>query len=155
MGGIGLTKIYTIGFTKKTAEEFFSILKKNDVKTVYDVRLNNTTQLAGFTKGRDLEYFLREILSIRYIHTIKFSPTKEILNDYKRKIIDWNTYEERFNNLLYSRKLEHYITNELKKELDGMCFLCSESTPEKCHRRLVAEYVKSLLLDEEIEIIHI
>ena len=150
-----LIKIYTIGFTKKTAEDFFDILRKNKVKTVYDVRLNNTTQLAGFTKGRDLEYFLREILSVNYIHNIKFSPTKEILNDYKKNIIDWKTYEERFNKLLLNRKLETYIRENLKNQLDGICFLCSESTPEKCHRRLVAEYIKKLLSDEEIEIIHI
>ena len=150
-----LIKIYTIGFTKKTAEDFFTILKKNNIRIVYDIRLNNTTQLAGFTKGRDLEYFLREILSIKYIHDTKFSPTKEILNDYKKNIIDWDTYEDRFNTLLDSRNLESYIKDELKNKLDGMCFLCSESTPEKCHRRLVAEYIKKVLFDENIEIIHI
>ena len=109
-----LIKIYTIGFTKKTAEDFFNILKKNNIKIVYDIRLNNTTQLAGFTKGRDLEYFLREILSIKYIHDNKFSPTKEILNDYKKNRIDWDTYENRFNALLDSRTLESYIKDELK-----------------------------------------
>lgn len=148
-------KIYTIGFTKKTAEQFFKLLKINDVKCVFDVRLNNSNQLAGFTKGKDLEYFLKVILSIKYMHDIRFSPTKELLNGYKKGDITWAKYEERFNELLVNRKLDSYIEAKLKNELDGMCFLCSESTAENCHRRLVVEYVKKLLKDEEIEIIHI
>lgn len=148
-------KIYTIGFTKKTAEEFFKMLKCNGIKCVYDVRLNNFNQLAGFTKGEDLEYFLRVILSVKYIHDIRFSPTKELLNGYKNGNISWNEYERQFSQLLINRNLESYIKNKLKNELDGICFLCSESTAKNCHRRLVAEYVKKLLKDEEIEIIHI
>lgn len=147
--------IYTIGFTKKSAEHFFKLLEVNDVKTLFDVRLNNSTQLAGFTKGRDLEFFLKRILSIKYIHNIEFSPTKEILDNYKKKKITWENYEEEFNKLLMSRKLENYIKNDLKYTLDKICFLCSEATADYCHRRLVAEYIKDILKGEEIEIVHI
>lgn len=148
-------KIYTIGFTKKSAERFFELLEKNEVKTVFDVRLNNSTQLAGFSKGRDLEFFLRRLLSINYIHDINFSPTKEILNAYKNKKISWDDYEKAFNKLLNERDLKEYVKYNLKNKLDNICFLCSEDTPEFCHRRLVAEYVKDLLKGEEIEIIHL
>lgn len=147
--------IYTIGFTKKSAEQFFKLLEVNDVKTLFDVRLNNSTQLAGFSKGRDLEFFLKMILSIKYIHNIEFSPTKEILDDYKKKKITWENYEEEFNKLLMSRKLENYIKNNLKYKLDKICFLCSEDTADYCHRRLVAEYIKDILKGEKIEIVHI
>lgn len=150
-----MISMYTIGFTKKSAEKFFDLLKKNGVKTVFDVRLNNSTQLAGFSKGKDLDYFLRKILSVNYIHDINFSPTKEILDDYKNKKINWNKYEEEFNKLLRKRNLESYIKNNLKDKLDKICFLCSEDTADYCHRRLVVEYIKGILNDEEIEIIHI
>lgn len=147
--------IYTIGFTKKSAERFFQLLEENNVETIFDVRLNNSTQLAGFSKGKDLEFFLRRMLSINYIHNIEFSPTKEILDNYKKKKISWEKYEVEFNKLLMTRKLESYIKNNLKDKLNKICFLCSEDTAEHCHRRLVAEYIKDILKGEEIEIVHI
>lgn len=147
--------IYTIGFTKKSAKQFFELLEANNITTLFDVRLNNSTQLAGFSKGRDLEYFLKRILSINYIHNIEFSPTKDILDEYKKKNISWKIYEEKFSELLKSRKLEGYIKYDLKDKLNRICFLCSEETAEYCHRRLVAEYIKDTLKDEDIEIIHI
>lgn len=148
-------KIYTIGFTKKTAEDFFYILKKNSVKRLYDVRLNNASQLAGFTKGKDLQFFTKAILNIPYEHNVKFSPTKEILDSYKKGIITWESYEKQFNNLLQNRHMNQYITEKMQQELEGICFLCSEAEPSQCHRRLVAEYVRQSLPDEEIEIIHL
>ncbi|ENZ02485.1 hypothetical protein HMPREF1092_01720 [Clostridium thermobutyricum] len=147
--------IYTIGFTKKSAEKFFDLLEKNDVQTIFDVRLNNSTQLAGFSKGRDLEYFLRKILSVKYIHDTNFSPTKEILDNYKKKKIDWEKYEEEFNKLLVERNIDNYIKVNLKNKLNKICFLCSEDSAEHCHRRLVAEYVRNTLKNEKINIIHI
>lgn len=150
-----MINVYTIGFTKKSAEEFFSLLEHNCVKLLYDVRLNNSSQLAGFTKGTDLEFFLRKVSSINYIHNIKFSPTKEILSDYKNKIISWNEYEKKFSILLKERKLEKYICKKLINKLDGICFLCSEDKADFCHRRLVAEYIKTVLGDLEINIIHL
>ena len=150
-----MIKVFTIGFTKKSAEEFFSLLERNEVKLLYDVRLNNSSQLAGFTKGNDLAFFLRKMLSLKYIHDVRFSPTKEILSDYKNKIITWDEYEKKFNVLLNNRKLEKYICEELVNELDGICFLCSEDKADFCHRRLVAEYIKTVLRKVEIDIIHL
>ena len=102
-------KIYTIGFTQKSAEKFFGLLKENNIKTLLDVRLNNASQLAGFAKGRDLGYFLKEILGATYIHDLEFAPTKDILNNYKKKIITWDDYEKQYNMLLDKRIIKQHI----------------------------------------------
>ena len=132
--------VYTIGFAKKSAREFFTKLGQARVKSVIDVRLNNISQLAGFTKKQDLEYFLQEIARIRYVHMPELAPTKNILNAYKQKDIDWGTYEIQFCELLTERHIEDLITPE---QVDEACFLCSEAQPDKCHRRLVAEYLSN------------
>lgn len=134
--------IYTIGFTKKSAKEFFTLLKKNNISIVYDIRLNNYNQLAGFSKGKDLEFFLKEINNIGYSHEKIFAPTKEILDDYKKKRITWKEYEEMYKNLLEKRKVYTYIEqNKIIKE--GACFLCSEHIPDQCHRRLLVDYISN------------
>ena len=130
-------KIFTIGFTKKTAEEFFSMLITAGVKRIIDVRLNNTSQLAGFAKQDDLCYFLKTICSIDYVHMPDIAPTKEILDEYKKNKGDWEVYEKQFAALLSERKTEEKILPKIK---DKDCLLCSEEKPDNCHRRLVAEY---------------
>lgn len=147
--------IYTIGFTKKSAEEFFELLRKNNVKHLIDIRLNNSSQLAGFTKGSDLKYFLKEILGVNYIYDTKLTPTKEIMDGYKNKSITWNEYEKKFMQLLEERDIEKHIRENLYDVLDGCCFLCSEETTENCHRRLVAEYIQRTFSDEGIEVVHL
>lgn len=143
-------KIFTIGFTKKTAEEFFEKLRAHGVKRVIDIRLNNTSQLAGFTRKDDLNYFLKAILDIDYIHLPELAPTKEILKEYRKNKSDWSVYESRFINLMGERKPE----NGLKKEIfDQACLLCSEQSPKKCHRWLVAEYLQEKWGD--VDIVHI
>ncbi len=132
--------LYTIGFAKKSAEEFFTILKQNQIKTLIDVRLNNVSQLAGFTKKKDLQYFLQEICDIEYLHRPDFAPTKDILDAYKKKEMTWVEYESDYEQLLKQRVVESKICRE---ELNNVCLLCSEPTAEKCHRRLLAEYFKS------------
>ena len=141
-------KLYTIGFTKKNAQVFFSKLQKEGVIKLIDIRLNNVSQLAGFTKRDDLSYFLREICNCDYRHIPNFAPTKDILDAYKKKRIDWNEYVRRFSKLIKDRKIENIITAE---ELNNSCFLCSEPTPERCHRRLVAEYFKEKFGNIEIK----
>ena len=131
-------RLFTIGFTQKKACEFFTILIEAGIKTVIDIRLNNVSQLAGFTKKSDLEYFLQVIGKIAYIHKPGLAPTKEILDAYKKKEIEWAEYEKSFRELLTIRKAEKLVTLE---EIDGSCLLCSEPLPDKCHRRLVAEYL--------------
>jgi len=140
--------LYTIGFTTKSAQVFFSILQKAEITKVIDIRLNNVSQLAGFTKRDDLIYFLREIFDCDYEHMQLLAPTKELLNAYKKRQIDWEEYVTRFSNLIRERQIENAISSE---ELNNACLLCSESTPERCHRRLVAEYFREQFDDIEIK----
>jgi len=132
--------VFTIGFTKKTAEEFFTLLMKAGVKRVIDIRLNNVSQLAGFAKREDLRYFLRAIGGIDYLHRPDLAPTQQILDEFKKNKGSWPDYERDFLALLLARKAELNITPEL---LDEGCLLCSEDKPLHCHRRLVAEYLRS------------
>jgi uncharacterized protein (DUF488 family) len=134
-------RLFTIGFTKKTAREFFTALREAGVRRVVDVRLSNASQLAGFTKKGDLAYFLREIGGIDYVHRPDLAPTKEILDGYKKKNLTWPEYEERFARLVAERKVETLL---VPGDLDQACLLCSEPKPDKCHRRLVAEYIQHI-----------
>lgn len=134
--------LYTIGFTKKTAEEFFTQLQKAKVKRLIDVRLNNESQLAAFTKKNDLRYFLKVICGCEYEHRPEWAPTKDILDNYKKKNIDWDTYVKHFEFLLKQRKIEQDVDAE---HLSGSVLLCSEPTADRCHRRLVAEYLADKL----------
>src|SRR3954464_9567415 len=131
--------LYTIGFTKKTAETFFTKLAQAGVKRVVDVRLNNNSQLAGFSKRDDLAYFLRAIGAIEYVHVLDLAPTQEMLDRYKKGDKDWPAYERDFLKLMSDRHIETTVPPNL---LDGGCLLCSEDKPHHCHRRLVAEYVR-------------
>jgi uncharacterized protein (DUF488 family) len=140
-------QLYTIGFTKKNAQTFFSKLKKAGVVRLIDIRLNNVSQLAGFAKRDDLIFFLKELCNCEYRHIPDFAPTKEILDAYKKKKIDWAEYVRRFSKLIKDRKIEKEISAE---DLNNSCFLCSEPTPEQCHRRLVAEYFKEKFGNIEI-----
>lgn len=142
--------LYTIGFTKKNAETFFTLLKKNGVKKIIDVRLNNVSQLAGFTKQDDLKYFLKELCRIEYYYYGQLAPTEDILKGYKNKEISWEQYELEFNSLITKRKIEAIISLDL---LTDACLLCSEATAEHCHRRLLAEYFKKVY--KRINIIHL
>jgi uncharacterized protein (DUF488 family) len=141
-------KIFTIGFTKKSAESFFTSLQKAGVKRLVDVRLNNLSQLAGFTKRNDLSYFTKSICNIDYVHKPELAPTQDLLNAYKKLKGDWELYEHQFLDLMRSRRIEEIVPREL---LDGSCLLCSEEKPHHCHRRLVAEYLSEKWGDVEIE----
>lgn len=134
--------LFTIGFTKKSAKQFFEILKESGVKQIIDTRLNNVSQLAGFTKRTDLEYFLQQICQIEYVHLLELAPTKDILDAYKKNGGNWETYEKQFLQLITGRQIEQKVSPDL---LDGGCLLCSEPTPHHCHRRLVAEYLSQKL----------
>src|SRR5436190_6192382 len=131
--------VYTIGFTKKNAQAFFQTLKKAGVQRVIDVRLNNTSQLASFSKQDDLTYFLDEILGIDYVHEPLLAPTQEMLDAYRKNKGSWTDYEREFLKLMQERKIEEKIQPEL---ISGGCLLCSEDQPHQCHRRLVAEYLE-------------
>ena len=140
-------KIFTIGFTKKSAEQFFTRLKQPSLLRLVDARLNNVSQLAGFTKKNDLKFFLREICNIDYVHLPELAPTQEILDAYKKNGGNWSTYEKQFLALMATRRIEEKIDKNL---IAGGCLLCSEATPEHCHRRLVAEYFREKWGDVDI-----
>ena len=132
-------EIYTIGFAKKSAETFFGALRKAGIKRLIDIRLNNTSQLAGFTKRDDLKFFLKEICGAEYIHEPLLAPTAEILNSYKKKKTNWQQYEQRFLSLIAERKVEEKIDRSLFDS--PTVLLCSETKAEHCHRSIVLEYL--------------
>lgn len=140
-------KLLTIGFTKKSAETFFTKLKHSGAKRIVDVRLNNVSQLAGFAKRNDLQFFLREICHMDYVHLPDLAPTQDILDEYKKNKGDWAVYERKFMELMRIREIEKKIDPAVIA--DG-CLLCSEDKPHHCHRRLVADYLKSHWSDVEI-----
>jgi uncharacterized protein (DUF488 family) len=133
-------KLFTIGFTQKSAREFFTALQKAGVRRVIDVRLNNNSQLAGFSKKEDLSYFLKEIGDIDYVHFPDLAPTPDMLDAFKKHKGDWDTYERQFMDLMTRREIEKKIKPDLLHE---GCLLCSEHLPHRCHRRLVAEYLSA------------
>ena len=145
-----MVKLYTIGFTKTTAESFFTRLANAGVKKVIDVRLNNVSQLAGFAKKDDLRYFLEAICRIGYEHRPELAPTQDMLDEYKKHRGEWARFEERFLELIAQRKIEETIP---LSAVDQACLLCSEDKPHHCHRRLIAEYWKEKW--GNLEIIHL
>lgn len=131
--------VYTIGFTKKPAQEFFRLLKDSGARRIVDVRLNNSSQLAGFTKRDDLAYFLSTICDMEYVHLPMLAPTKEMLDEYRKGGGDWDRYETRFMSLMSERQIERNVQRDL---IEDGCLLCSEAEPHRCHRRLVGEYLQ-------------
>jgi uncharacterized protein (DUF488 family) len=144
-------EVYTIGFTKKTARQFFQTLKQNNLKQLLDVRLNNSSQLAGFSKQEDLIYFLHEICGANYLHDPLLAPTQTMLDDYKKKKGDWQLYEEQFLDLMKHRQIEKHLEKTLFNT--STVLLCSEPTAEHCHRRLVLDYLQDFWRD--LKVIHL
>ena len=143
-------KIYTMGFAKKKAEEFFGLITRNNISLLVDIRLNNKSQLAGFTKGDDLKYFLERICSCKYQHCINYAPDKEILNDWKKGNITWPEYERKYTALMKARKAAEDFISRFSN-YDSVCLLCSEPSPEHCHRRLFAEMINMIVPETEIK----
>ena len=131
--------IYTIGFAGRNAESFFVALRGAGIKCLIDVRLNNTSQLAGFTKQGDLPFFLREMLGAGYRLEPLLAPTQELLDEYRKLKGGWPNYERRYLALLAERRVEERID---RQQFDvPSVLLCSEATAEYCHRRLICEYL--------------
>lgn len=142
--------IYTIGSGGKSAQVFFHKLESAGIKTVADIRLNNTSQLAGFTKKNDLKFFLNRISSIEYIHLPELAPDESLLKEYRNGDLKWKDYEIRYISLIMEREATFELSMVVR---EGICFLCSEDKPDFCHRRLLAEYIQKKFTD--IEIIHL
>jgi len=130
--------IFTIGFSQKSAEDFFKKLQENKVEKLIDIRLNNKSQLAGFANAKHLPYFLK-LHNIKYEYKPELAPSKDLLNNYKKKTINWNEYIEIYNKLLIDRDILKNINID---DFNNSVLLCSEVTAEQCHRRLIAEYLK-------------
>jgi uncharacterized protein (DUF488 family) len=147
-----MATIATIGFAKKSLENFLELLRNEKVSCLIDTRLNNTSQLSGFAKKRDLEYILERFANIKYIHRVDLAPTKDILSDFKSNNITWDEYREKYLHLLKKREIEKDI-NQLFAENETICFLCSEHKHHNCHRSLLAEYIK--VYKDDINIVHL
>lgn len=132
-------EIYTIGFTKRSAQEFFGALKDAGIRRLIDVRLKNDSQLAGFARKRELPFFLDRLVGADYVHEPMLAPTNEMLSEYRGKLIPWQEYESRFLELMRARQIEEHIRQDLFTV--PTVLLCSEFGAERCHRRLVAEYL--------------
>ena len=140
-------RLYTIGFTGKSAREFFTILKHSDVKKVIDVRLYPSTKDSGFARSADLAFFLKVLCHIDYEHRKDFAPTAKLLKDFKEGQINWNEYVTQYDSICHAR---HFT---LMPDMDRCCFLCAEPTSEKCHRRLLVEYLARQ--ETDVEIVHL
>lgn len=145
-----MSKLFTIGFTEKTAEEFFTLLLNAGVTKLIDTRISPGSQLAGFAKKADLPYFLKTIGNIRYTHEPLFAPTKELLHSYREKEVTWEEYEKIYTELIAGRSVENILD---AGELGNACLLCSEHLPDFCHRRLLADYLKKQY--RNLEIVHL
>lgn len=132
--------VMTIGFTRTSAEAFFDRIRRAGVRKVIDVRLHNTSQLAGFAKAEDLPFFLRELCGAGYVHEPLLAPTEEIMSAFNKQKGDWNVFREDFLALMSERKVESQFKAE---QFDGGCLLCSEDKPHHCHRSLVCDYLNS------------
>jgi uncharacterized protein (DUF488 family) len=143
--------LFTIGFTRKSAERFFALLADRGVQRVVDIRLNPGGQLSGFAKGSDLAWFLRRLNDCGYVHLPELAPTAEIRGDY-RKDHDWDRYVARFEALMNERGIPTTLDRR-SFEAQSSCLLCSEPTPERCHRRLVAERIAHVWPD--VKIVHL
>lgn len=145
-------KVFTIGFTKTSAEHFFGRILASGAKRIIDVRLNNKSQLAGFAKRDDLKYFLREIGNVDYVHEPMLAPSQEILDELKKRKGSWASYEQAFMGLMRERRIEDKLDPEL---LSDGCLLCSEAKPHHCHRRLVLEYLDEAWAGCQLEVVHL
>ena len=136
--------VYTIGFAGKDAARFFGLLDQHKIRTLIDIRLNNSSQLAGFTKSRDLEFFLRKISDIDYRYMPELAPSKELLGNYRKHELDWDGYVQEYEALMVSRNADKFLKTELKLVAKPFCLLCSEAEAGFCHRRLLAERIQKL-----------
>ena len=142
--------LYTIGFTKKSAEQFFEAIRCRKIQVLVDIRLKNTSSLSIFTLKRDLPYFLEKICTCKYEHCANYAPTKELLTSWRKKLITWEEYEEQYRALMIERNAVKDFIVRFDGLYDAVCLLCAEPTPEHCHRRLLAEMIADALPGTEV-----
>lgn len=144
-------QVATIGFTGKTAQAFFDLLANAKVHTVLDVRLSNTSQLAGFAKKQDLSFFLDRLCGTAYVEMRELAPEPSLLQRYQAKQLSWDDYTADYLELLAKRRVESSLDLNLFR---SACLLCSEHLPHRCHRRLALEYLNSRW-DNRLKITHL
>lgn len=132
-------KVFTIGSSGQKAEEFFKKIDDNKIDLLIDVRLHNHSQLLGFTKGTDLEYFVKTISSCDYVHDENFCPKEEVLDGYRKKEIGWEGYRDSYLELIDKRDMLSLFNEKYKKDHKNILLLCSEKKPDTCHRILLAD----------------
>ena len=137
-------QLYTIGYSKKTAEEFFSILRDNGVKQVVDIRRHNTNQLAGFTKKSDLPWFLDTIAGIGYSHELSLAPSEDLMRAYRKEGLPFDEFAKQLR--------AEFAEREMPELIDGSALLCSEPDPAVCHRSVAAEYLAE---HGDFEVVHL
>lgn len=135
-----MMRLFTIGFTKKKTREFFGLLSDSGATALVDIRLRNRSQLAGFAKRDDLEFFLSEICDMHYRQELILTPTEQALRDYQHGAVSWEQYAAEYVRLLEGRQVEAVLS---PADLNEAVLLCSEASPDRCHRRLAAEYLAS------------
>ncbi len=145
-------RLYTIGFTQKSAEQFFGLIKAHDIRLLVDIRLNNASQLAGFTKGGDLAYFLKELCGCEYRHATEFTPTKELMESYRQKTISDEDFRDRYAALMAERGSCKTFAQRYG-EFERACLLCSEPEAKHCHRGVLADLLQKE--QKALEIVHI
>jgi uncharacterized protein (DUF488 family) len=132
-------EIYTIGSTQSTAEHFFGRLSEAGVERVVDVRLSNSSQLAGFAKAQDLQYFLRRLIDVDYVYEPLLAPTQEIRDAYRKQKGSWEEYADSFMALMKERSIENRLDPRAFETPTAL--LCSEASADRCHRSLVVAYL--------------
>lgn len=145
-----MVRIYTIGTNRKSAETFFEILRENNVRFLLDIRLKNSSQLAGFAKGGDLRYFTEKILGIRYRHDVRFAPDDGLFDRRKGIKLDMVSFADEFRRILDERNIKGVLHDDYSGVIDGICLLCSEEDFRECHRSVAAEYAAEFFGNAEV-----
>ena len=143
-------EVYTAGFTKWLAKDFFSQLKDLKIHKLIDIRLRPNSQLSGFTREVNFSFFLENLSNVKYEHQLSLAPTKELLNKRRNEGLSWQDFEFEYLNLLTKGVLE-YCLNEISNQ--NILFLCSETEPQFCHRRILTD--KLCRLNSDLEVIHL
>ena len=138
-----MMNLFSIGFTQKNAEEFFGLLKDNNIDCLIDIRLNPNGQLSRFAFEKDLPYFLDKLANgCKYAHRVDLAPQNELLKEVRTKGSEmsknYKLFEIEFNKYLEDKSnIKNFV--EQFKGFNNVALLCSEHTTEKCHRRLVSD----------------
>lgn len=143
--------LFTIGYTKKTLQEFIERLKNAGVDCIVDIRLNNTSQLAGFSKKDDLDFLLNQGFGISYIHLPELAPSEEILARYKADK-NWAVYERDYGELADKRNMvKLFLDTAAQEGWRRPCLLCAEDIADHCHRRVLAEKIQAEVSGLEVK----